>query len=57
MLIERRGKYPGQMLGKSPWLQSVLLAGDHAIGDLVTVTLTQAGPNSLIAVPRLDRAA
>jgi tRNA-2-methylthio-N6-dimethylallyladenosine synthase len=57
VLIERRGKFPGQMLGKSPWLQSVLLAGDHAIGDLVTVTLTQAGPNSLIAVPRLDRAA
>jgi tRNA-2-methylthio-N6-dimethylallyladenosine synthase len=23
VLIERKGKLPGQMLGKSPWLQSV----------------------------------
>ncbi|MBB3475246.1 tRNA (N6-isopentenyl adenosine(37)-C2)-methylthiotransferase MiaB [Sphingomonas sp. BK345] len=47
LLIERRGKLPGQWLGKSPWLQSVHLVGDHAIGDLVEVTLAAAGPNSL----------
>ena len=47
VLVERQGKYEGQMLGKSPWLQSVLLSGEHRIGDLVTVQLTQAGPNSL----------
>jgi tRNA-2-methylthio-N6-dimethylallyladenosine synthase len=47
VLIERRGKLPGQMLGKSPWLQSVHLVGDHAIGDLVRVDLVHAGPNSL----------
>ncbi|MBB4152994.1 tRNA-2-methylthio-N6-dimethylallyladenosine synthase [Sphingomonas jinjuensis] len=47
VLIERRGKLPGQMLGKSPWLQSVHLVGDHAIGDLVRVELIHAGPNSL----------
>jgi tRNA-2-methylthio-N6-dimethylallyladenosine synthase len=46
VLIERDGKYPGQRLGKSPWLQSVLLEGG-AVGDLVDVTITQAGPNSL----------
>jgi tRNA-2-methylthio-N6-dimethylallyladenosine synthase len=57
VLIERRGKLPGQWLGKSPWLQSVLLTGDHAIGDLITVTLTQAGPNSLTAVQTLPVAA
>ena len=47
VLIERRGKLPGQWLGKSPWLQSVWFDGDHAIGDLVEVELIEAGPNSL----------
>jgi tRNA-2-methylthio-N6-dimethylallyladenosine synthase len=47
VLVERRGTHPGQWLGKSPWLQSVHFQGDCAIGDLVTVELTDAGPNSL----------
>ena len=47
VLVERRGKLPGQWLGKSPWLQSVHFFGDVAIGDLVTATLTEAGANSL----------
>ncbi|GIX20658.1 MAG: tRNA-2-methylthio-N(6)-dimethylallyladenosine synthase [Erythrobacter sp.] len=47
VLVERRGRHPGQWLGKSPWLQSVHFAGDHAIGDLVEVELAAAGPNSL----------
>ena len=47
VLIERRGKLPGQMLGKSPWLQSVHLFGDLAVGDLVDVDLVEAGPNAL----------
>jgi tRNA-2-methylthio-N6-dimethylallyladenosine synthase len=47
VLVERRGKHPGQWLGKSPWLQSVWFEGDCAIGDLVHVELGEAGPNSL----------
>ena len=47
VLVERRGKLPGQWLGKSPWLQSVHFIGDFAIGDLVDVELIEAGPNSL----------
>ena len=47
VLIERRGKLPGQWLGKSPWLQSVHVIGNHAVGDIVTLELTAAGPNSL----------
>jgi tRNA-2-methylthio-N6-dimethylallyladenosine synthase len=47
VLVERTGRHPGQWLGKSPWLQSVHFEGDHAIGDLVEVTLAEAGPNSL----------
>ena len=47
VLVERRGKLPGQWLGKSPWLQSVLFEGDVAIGEMVRVRLESAGPNSL----------
>lgn len=47
VLIERKGKLPGQWLGKSPWLQSVHLIGEAQIGDIVTVELVDAGPNSL----------
>jgi tRNA-2-methylthio-N6-dimethylallyladenosine synthase len=50
VLIERKGKLPGQMLGKSPWLQSVHLITDAAVGDLVTVEIIAAGPNSVSAV-------
>ena len=49
VLVERRGKHPGQWLGKSPWLQSVHFSGEAAIGDIVTVELLEAGPNSLSA--------
>ncbi|WP_284125946.1 tRNA (N6-isopentenyl adenosine(37)-C2)-methylthiotransferase MiaB [Parerythrobacter aestuarii] len=47
VLVERKGKHPGQWLGKSPWLQSVWFEGDVGIGDLVQVELVEAGPNSL----------
>ncbi|WP_026359382.1 tRNA (N6-isopentenyl adenosine(37)-C2)-methylthiotransferase MiaB [Sphingomonas sp. PR090111-T3T-6A] len=47
VLIERAGKLPGQMLGKSPWLQSVHLQTEAKIGDMVEVEITAAGPNSL----------
>ncbi len=47
VLVERKGKLPGQWLGKSPWLQSVFFEGDAQIGDMVTVELAEAGPNSL----------
>jgi len=47
VLIERRGKFEGQWLGKSPWLQSVHFEGAFAVGDVVSVELVQAGPNSL----------
>ncbi|MFM2301087.1 MAG: hypothetical protein RLZZ84_823 [Pseudomonadota bacterium] len=50
VLIERKGKHPGQWLGKSPWLQSVHFSGAAAIGDLIEVELVEAGPNSLSGV-------
>jgi tRNA-2-methylthio-N6-dimethylallyladenosine synthase len=57
VLIERKGKLPGQMLGKSPWLQSVHLQTDAAIGTMAEVDITAAGPNSLGAVERMPAAA
>jgi len=47
VLIERRGRRPGQMIGRSPWLQSVHLETDAQPGDMVEVTLIAAGPNSM----------
>ena len=57
VLIERRGKLAGQMLGKSPWLQSVHLMTDAAIGELVEVELVSAGPVSMGGVARMAVAA
>ena len=56
VLVERRGKLAGQMLGKSPWLQSVHLLTDAPIGALLEVDLVQAGPNSLAGVPVMPAA-
>jgi tRNA-2-methylthio-N6-dimethylallyladenosine synthase len=47
VLIERKGRRPGQWLGKSPWLQSVFFEEDLAIGDMVRAELVHAGPSSL----------
>ena len=49
ILVERKGKHPGQWLGKSPWLQSVHFEGPASVGDIVEVNMLQAGPNSLHA--------
>ncbi len=50
VLLERKGKLEGQLIGKSPWLQSVHLMGDAAIGDLVEVEIVEAGANSVMGV-------
>jgi len=47
ILIERKGKYDGQMIGRSPWLQSVHVETSARLGDIVEVTLVAAGPNSM----------
>ena len=57
VLIERAGRHPGQMLGKSPWLQSVHLATDARIGDLVEVEITAGYANSLAGVEKVRAAA
>lgn len=48
VLLERPGKRPGQMLGKSPWMQSVVVETDAPIGTMLDVTIASAGPLSLM---------
>jgi tRNA-2-methylthio-N6-dimethylallyladenosine synthase len=58
VLLERPGKFDGQLIGKSPWLQSVhVLAPDLSIGDIVTVQITDSGPLSLKGEPTMRAAA
>ncbi len=48
ILIERNGRKDGQMIGKSPWLQSVHV--DDAgvpMGTIMPVEISAAGPNSV----------
>jgi len=52
VLIERSGKFPGQMIGKSPWLQSVHVDTHARPGDIVDVALVAAGPNSMSGAVR-----
>jgi tRNA-2-methylthio-N6-dimethylallyladenosine synthase len=52
VLIEKPGRQPGQIVGRSPWLQPVILdetAGK--IGDIVRVRITRTGPASLFSEP------
>jgi len=57
ILVERRGRLAGQMIGKSPWLQSVHLETSAQPGDILDVTLVGAGPNSLSGAQRRKVAA
>ncbi|MBV1916819.1 MAG: tRNA (N6-isopentenyl adenosine(37)-C2)-methylthiotransferase MiaB [Sphingomonadaceae bacterium] len=47
VLVDRKGKHPGQWLGKSPWLQSIHFTGEAAIGNIVEVELIEARPSSI----------
>jgi tRNA-2-methylthio-N6-dimethylallyladenosine synthase len=57
VLIERQGKHMGQMVGRSPWLQSVHVETDAKAGEIIDVTLVAAGPNSMTGAERQQVAA
>ena len=57
ILIDRKGRLPGQMIGKTPWLQSVFVETDASIGDMIDVVTTTAHPNSLGGVLATAKAA
>ncbi|QFT34797.1 (Dimethylallyl)adenosine tRNA methylthiotransferase MiaB [Labrenzia sp. THAF82] len=48
VLLEKKGRNPGQLVGKSPWLQPVQLdAPESLIGSVQAVEIVEIGPNSL----------
>ncbi len=48
VLVEKPGRHPGQVAGKTPHLLAVQFdAGPHHIGSVVPVRITEAGANSL----------
>jgi tRNA-2-methylthio-N6-dimethylallyladenosine synthase len=57
ILIDRKGRREGQMIGKSPWLQSVHVETGARLGEMLDVTLVAAGPNSLSGALRQKAAA
>jgi len=50
VLLEKPGRRAGQLIGRSPYLQSVHMDADAArIGEIVTARIVSAGPLSLAA--------
>jgi tRNA-2-methylthio-N6-dimethylallyladenosine synthase len=48
VLFEKPGRHPGQIVGRSPYLQPVqVMAPSTMIGDIAAVTVTDIGANSL----------
>jgi tRNA-2-methylthio-N6-dimethylallyladenosine synthase len=48
VLLEKPGKLPGQLVGRSPYLQAVqVMAPRSAIGSVARVTVSEVGSNSL----------
>jgi tRNA-2-methylthio-N6-dimethylallyladenosine synthase len=50
VLIEKPGRHPGQMIGRSPFLLPVVVPSSAGeVGDIVTVRISETRPNSLMA--------
>lgn len=58
VLFDRPGRRPGQLIGRSPYLQSVHAQLDTAcLGQILEVEIAAAGPNSLAGVVKAASAA
>jgi tRNA-2-methylthio-N6-dimethylallyladenosine synthase len=48
VLFEKPGRHPGQLVGRSPYMQPVhVMADGSMIGETAMVTITDLSPNSL----------
>ncbi|MGH6859283.1 MAG: tRNA (N6-isopentenyl adenosine(37)-C2)-methylthiotransferase MiaB [Phyllobacterium sp.] len=57
VLVEKPGRVEGQMVGRSPWLQPVIIdVHGGGIGDIITVRIIDTGTNSLVGVREMDLA-
>ena len=58
VLLEKPGKLPGQLVGRTPYLQAVQVMAPRAmIGSLVPVTVTEIGSNTLFGALAQERRA
>jgi tRNA-2-methylthio-N6-dimethylallyladenosine synthase len=49
VLIEKKGRHPGQIAGRTPYLQAIHLDGPkELIGQIAPVEIVATGPNSLL---------
>ena len=52
VLLERAGRHPGQLVGRTPYLQAIHVpSAGLGIGDLVPVAITECHAHSLGGVP------
>jgi tRNA-2-methylthio-N6-dimethylallyladenosine synthase len=57
VLFEKLGRYAGQLVGKSPYLQAVhVIAPDRMLGQIVPVKVESAARNSLAGVLEMEPA-
>ncbi|PZQ64630.1 MAG: tRNA (N6-isopentenyl adenosine(37)-C2)-methylthiotransferase MiaB [Phenylobacterium zucineum] len=57
VLFEKAGRHPGQLVGKSPYLQAVFVsAPDRMLGQIVPVKIETGGQNSLAGVLEMETA-
>ena len=57
VLFEKRGRHPGQLIGRSPYLQSVhVSAPDRMLGQIVPVNIESGARNSLAGVLEMETA-
>ena len=57
VLFEKTGRHPGQIIGRSPYLQAVhATAPDRLIGEIVPVRIESAARNSLAGVLEMETA-
>ncbi|OEJ64321.1 tRNA (N6-isopentenyl adenosine(37)-C2)-methylthiotransferase MiaB [Magnetovibrio blakemorei] len=55
VLLDRTGKKPGQLIGRSPYMQAVVVnTSEPLMNRIVDVTITSAGPNSLLGTLEKD---
>jgi tRNA-2-methylthio-N6-dimethylallyladenosine synthase len=55
VLFEKQGRIPGQLVGRSPYLQPVnVMAPSSLIGEIATVRITGIGSNSLFGALRSE---
>jgi tRNA-2-methylthio-N6-dimethylallyladenosine synthase len=57
ILLEKPGRIPGQLVGRSPYLQPVqVMAPSSLVGQIATVRITDVGSNSLFGALRPKKA-